>query len=254
MTATNCLGLEGKRVVVAGAGAIGRACVAAYIKQGARLFVIDSNQARLRDVDAEFGLSAQGGGVLCADLADPEPARHAIDRACLQLGGIDVLLHAVGINNRQPVIRYTDDEWRTLIDVNLSSAFWIGRAAGERMCARGAGRVVYLSSVSGTLAHQNHAPYAASKGGLNQLLRVMAAEWATSGVTVNGVAPGYMETELTREHLNQPGVREQLTSMVPAGRLGTPEEVVGPVLFLSSDLASFVTGHVLYVDGGRTLV
>jgi NAD(P)-dependent dehydrogenase (short-subunit alcohol dehydrogenase family) len=108
--------------------------------------------------------------------------------------------------------------------------------------------------VSGILAHHSHGPYAASKGGINQLLRVMAREWAPHGVTVNALAPGYIETPLTAHHLAQPGKRDELESQVPAGRLGTPEELTGPALFLSSRHAQFITGHVLYIDGGRTLV
>jgi NAD(P)-dependent dehydrogenase (short-subunit alcohol dehydrogenase family) len=111
-----------------------------------------------------------------------------------------------------------------------------------------------LSSVSGLLAHKLHAPYAASKGGLNQMGRVMAAEWAGSGVTVNMLAPGYIETNLTSAYLEKPGVRAGLEALVPAGRLGLPADIVGPALFLSSRQSSFVTGHVMYIDGGRTLV
>jgi NAD(P)-dependent dehydrogenase (short-subunit alcohol dehydrogenase family) len=122
------------------------------------------------------------------------------------------------------------------------------------MVPAGGGRIVFLSSVSGLLAHADHAPYAATKGGVNQLCRVMAREWAPHGVTVNAVAPGYTETELTRGHLAKPGVRDGMTALVPAGRLGTTGDLVGPVLFLCSAQSAFVTGHVMYVDGGRTLV
>ena len=122
------------------------------------------------------------------------------------------------------------------------------------MVAQGHGRVLALSSVSGLLAHHSHGPYAASKGGINQLLRVMAREWAASGVTVNALAPGYIETPLTAGHLAKPGKREELEGLVPAGRLGTPDELTGPALFLSSRHAGFITGHVMYIDGGRTLV
>jgi NAD(P)-dependent dehydrogenase (short-subunit alcohol dehydrogenase family) len=114
--------------------------------------------------------------------------------------------------------------------------------------------MVFVSSVSGLLAHPDHAPYAATKGGLNQLCRVMAREWAPSGVTVNAVAPGYIETDMTRDHLDKDGNREVLSRLVPAKRLGVPEEVADAVTFLASDRAGFVTGHVLYVDGGRVLV
>jgi gluconate 5-dehydrogenase len=122
------------------------------------------------------------------------------------------------------------------------------------MCAAGYGRMIFLSSVSGLLAHAHHAPYAATKGGLNQLVRVMAREWAPRGVTVNAVAPGYIETDLTRDYLAQPSIREDLVSLVPAGRLGTSTEVADAVSFLASDRAAFVTGHILYVDGGRILI
>ena len=114
--------------------------------------------------------------------------------------------------------------------------------------------MIFLSSVSGLLAHAHHAPYAATKGGLNQLVRVMAREWAPRGVTVNAVAPGYIETDLTRDYLSQPSIREDLVSLVPAGRLGTSSEVADAVSFLASDRSTFITGHVLYVDGGRILI
>ena len=116
------------------------------------------------------------------------------------------------------------------------------------------GRMVFVSSVSGLLAHPNHAPYAATKGGMNQMLRVMAREWARHGVTVNAVAPGYIETDLTKAYLDKDNNRESLESLVPAERLGHPEEVADAVTFLASDRARFITGQILYVDGGRVLV
>jgi NAD(P)-dependent dehydrogenase (short-subunit alcohol dehydrogenase family) len=108
--------------------------------------------------------------------------------------------------------------------------------------------------VSGLLAHPHHAPYAATKGGLNQMLRVMAREWAPYGVTVNGVAPGYIETDLTKDYLDQGNNRQSLASLIPAERLGRPQEVADAVTFLASDRAGFITGQILYVDGGRVLV
>jgi gluconate 5-dehydrogenase len=120
--------------------------------------------------------------------------------------------------------------------------------------ANGHGRIVYLSSVSALLAHKDHSPYAASKGGINQLMRVMAREWAPHGVTVNAIAPGYIETSLTAAYLAKPGMRQSMEDLVPAGRLGTPADLTGPALFLCSDRSAFVTGQVLFIDGGRTLV
>jgi NAD(P)-dependent dehydrogenase (short-subunit alcohol dehydrogenase family) len=248
------LGLEGAAVLVAGAGGIGRALIEGFAGVGARVVAVDHDAARVASVVRELDLEARGGGGLLGDLRDPDRARTVVADAAERLGTIDVFVHALGINDRKPIVEYTDAEWRTFIDVNLNSAFWLGQAAGKLMCAQGRGRQIYLSSVAGSLAHKNHGPYAATKGGINQMMRVMANEWAPSGVTVNAIAPGYIETPLTAAHLAKPGVRAGLEALVPAGRLGIVEDVVGPALFLASRHAAFVTGHVLFVDGGRTLV
>jgi gluconate 5-dehydrogenase len=155
---------------------------------------------------------------------------------------------------RKPVLDLDDADWEQTVSLNLSTAYWLGRAVGRLMVGQRYGRMVFVSSVSGLLAHPDHAPYAATKGGMNQLLRVMAREWAPHGVTVNAVAPGYIETDLTKAYLDTGNHRESLQSLVPAGRLGRPEEVADAITFLASDRARFITGQVLYVDGGRTLV
>ena len=214
----------------------------------------DVDQARLTQLEEqarEHGGHLEG---LAADLTDPEACRRIVKEAAGRLGSIQVFLHAVGRNNRLPILELDDDAWTDLVSLNLSSAYWTGQAVGREMCAAGYGRMIFLSSVSGLLAHAHHAPYAATKGGLNQLVRVMAREWAPNGVTVNAVAPGYIETDLTRDYLSQPSIREDLVSLVPAGRLGTSAEVADVVSFLASDRATFITGHILYVDGGRILI
>ena len=146
-------------------------------------------------------------------------------------GRSKVFLHAVGRNNRLPILDLDDSAWTDLVSLNLSTAYWTGQAVGREMCAAGCGRMVFLSSVSGLLAHAHHAPYAATEGGPNQLVRVMAREWAPHGVTANAVAPGYIETDLTRDCLARPSSREDLVSLVPAGRLGTTSEVADAVTY-----------------------
>ncbi|CAN5677749.1 SDR family oxidoreductase [soil metagenome] len=253
ITSSDWLGLRGARVLVAGVGGIGAACARGYADQGASVLVVDRDHDKIQALkSAEDGLTPLDG--IVADLTSEGEAARVVDTAVERLGGLDVLLHSVGVNDRRPVLDFTVDDFEQMMRVNLVSAFSLAQAAGRHMTAAGKGRIVMVSSVSGLLAHAKHGPYAASKGGLNQLMRVMAHEWAASGVTVNAVAPGYVETHLTSDYLERPGVREDITALVPAGRLGTPGELVGPVLFLSSPHAAFVTGHVLYVDGGRTLV
>lgn len=254
MGSSDWLGLAGSAVVVAGAGGLGSTCALGFVRAGARVLVVDRDSRRLDELAADQEFRHGGGQTAVYDLCQADSGAAIVDEALQTLGGLDVALHCLGINDRRPILDFTDGEWGRMIETNLATAFRFAGAAGRHMTDKGGGRVIFFSSVSGLLAHKEHGPYAASKGGINQMMRVMAVEWAGNGVTVNAVAPGYIETPLTSEHLRRPGVRDALTSLVPAGRLGVPEDVVGPVLFLASSHASFVTGQVLYVDGGRTLV
>ena len=241
------LGLSGARVLVAGAGGIGSACIEEFVAAGASVLAVDRDDSRLAAL-------RPGAATERLDLTSTEGCEEAVAAAQQRLGGLDVLVHSIGVNHRVPILDTTDEDWNRILELNLTSAFRLGRAAGRVMVEAGFGRQIYCSSVSSILAHPDHGPYAASKGGINQLVRVMAREWASRGVTVNAIAPGYVDTELTRAHLDRPGVRDHYTSMVPAGRLGTVNDLTGPVLYQASRQAAFVTGHVLFVDGGRTLV
>jgi gluconate 5-dehydrogenase len=241
------LGLEGQRVVVAGgAGTIGSALVAGFADAGASVGVLDLDVSA---VDARVSATAR------ADLSDGDAARSSLQSVIDELGGLDGLVHCVGINERKPIESYTAPEWDRIVGVNLTSAFHLSAHAAVAMRGQGRGRIVFFSSVAGRSGHKLHGPYAATKGAINQLMRVIAHEYAVHGVTANAVAPGYMDTELTRRYLtDNPDKRQALIELIPAGRFGTLQEVVDPVLFLCSPRAAFITGQVLYIDGGRTII
>lgn len=245
------LGLAGARVLIVGAGGFGEALVHAYAQAGARIFLLDRDQERLDKVVADLPLGAAATSI--TDITHPDECERGVAAAAASLGGIDVLVHAAGINRRTPIEDISYDDWDQIQSTNLSSCLWLGRAAAQLMKPARRGSLVFFSSVSGRLAHPHHGAYAASKGGLNQLLRVMAIEWAPHGINVNAVAPGYALTPLTAAYCAVPGQMEELTAHVPAGRLATPDDIVGPVLMLSSPRLAYTTGQILYVDGGRTL-
>jgi gluconate 5-dehydrogenase len=248
------LTLGRRPALVFGAGGLGGASALSLAAQGAQVALVDANQDNLDAVVQAAKETGHEIRPLSADLRTADGCREAVREAVGLVGTPQVFLHAIGRNIRKPVLDLDDADWQDTLTLNLSSAWWLGQAVGRLMVAERYGRMVFVSSVSGLLAHQHHAPYAATKGGMNQMLRVMAHEWAPYGVTVNAVAPGYIETDLTKAYLDKENHRESLESLVPADRLGRPEEVADAVTFLASDRARFITGQVLYIDGGRALV
>jgi NAD(P)-dependent dehydrogenase (short-subunit alcohol dehydrogenase family) len=245
--------LSGKVALVVGAGGLGSAIAAGLADFGARLAIADLDVELAKRVARVCARPGRGSTLaLGVDVTNPAQVRAAVTALEQATDRIDILVNAAGTIIRKPATDFAPAEWRRVIDVNLSGVFYVTQAVGKGMLERGYGRVLTIASVSALLGHPHHAPYAASKGGVALLTKVLATEWASRGVTANAIGPTYVETNLNAAELAEPGVREALIARIPAGRLALPTDIVGAAVYLCSDAAAFVTGQTLYVDGGRT--
>jgi gluconate 5-dehydrogenase len=171
-----------------------------------------------------------------------------------RVGPLDILVNNAGMQLRAPLTEFTDTDWHRILDTNLTSAFLVGREAARRMTGRGHGKIINICSLQSEVVRPGIAPYAATKGALKMLTKGMCADWGPYGVQVNGLGPGYIDTELTRPLVEDEEFSAWVRRRTPAGRWGRTEDLVGGVLFLASPAADFVSGQVLYVDGGMTSV
>ncbi len=179
----------------------------------------------------------------------------AVDRARSELGRIDILVNNAGINVPRPALEVTEEDWDRVLDVDLKGVFFTSQAvARSAMVPQGGGKIVNIASIMGVVGYERRAAYCSAQAGVVNLTRVLAFEWARHGITVNAVGPTFVETPLTRPMFEDAAFKEDVLRRIPLGRLGTPEDVVGAVVYLSSPAADMVTGHALLVDGGWTAV
>jgi NAD(P)-dependent dehydrogenase (short-subunit alcohol dehydrogenase family) len=179
--------------------------------------------------------------------------RQAVAAAVEKLGAIDILLNNAGVNVRKTVLELSEEEWDLVVDTNLKGYFLVAQAVAPHLIARGRGKVINVSSIFGAVGMNNQLAYASSKGGVVQMTKVMAIEWAPHGVTVNAIAPTYFETPLVAALRDDPERFRFINERTPMGRWGQPEELEGTVVYLASRASDFVTGQTLYVDGGWTI-
>ena len=242
--------LDGKKALVTGAaGGLGQAIADGLARQGAIVYGTSRDQATAEALAARYGTEP-----VILDQADLTGIEKAVDRLYEVSGGIDLLCNNAGINIPQKATDVDVETWNKILNVNLSGIFFLSQAIGKRWIHDGvAGSIVNVSSQAGSVAIEERASYGSSKAALSHLTKVLALEWAPSKIRVNAIAPTFIRTDLTESTLSKPGWAEELLSRIPLGRLGNPEDVVGAVVYLFSEEASLVTGHVLIVDGGYTI-
>ncbi len=240
--------LAGRRAIVTGAAAgIGRAVAEAFARAGAAVVVLDRDGDRARSVAGELGASA-----VVADVADGAALAAAFAEAAGLLGGLDVVVNNAGVGDVKALHRYADADWDRLVGVNLKGTFNGLRSAVPLLRAAGGGSIVNVASLSGLRPTRGEAPYSAAKAGVIALTASAALEYGPE-IRVNCVSPGFVETPLTAGLLSRPEVRDRVEGRIPLGRVGTPVEIANVVTFLASDLASYMTGANLVVDGGSIL-
>ena len=242
--------LTGKNALVTGAsGGIGRTIAMQLKAQGA---VVSLSGTRVDALDALAAELGEGAHVVPADLSSEEGAAQLITDATAAMGSIDILVNNAGLTRDNLAMRLKEEDWQTVLDVNLTSAFRLSKACLRGMMKARWGRIIGITSIVGVTGNAGQANYAASKAGMIGMSKSLAQEVATRGITVNCIAPGFIETPMT-DALNEDQQNGILAS-IPAGRMGTPEDIASAVVYLSSEEAAYVTGQTLHVNGGMAMI
>jgi 2-deoxy-D-gluconate 3-dehydrogenase len=246
---SNIFHLGGRAALVTGGnGGIGLGMAQGLAQAGAAVAIAGRDKAKNAAALKQLGASAIE---LECDLTDERACRAMVDEAASRLGRLDILVNNAGINIRKAPQDYSLDEWRRVLDTNLTSAFVAAQAAYPHMKRAGAGKIVNIGSMMSIFGASFAAPYGASKGGIVQLTKALAAAWARDNIQVNAVLPGWIDTELTRRaRRDVKGLHERVLARTPAGRWGEPRDLAGIAVFLASSASDFITGTAIPVDGG----
>jgi NAD(P)-dependent dehydrogenase (short-subunit alcohol dehydrogenase family) len=245
--------LAGRVALVTGANrGIGRGLVDALASAGATVAVTARNYSSADAVAAEVLATGGNASAHALDVSDVASIQAAVDEVVHRHGRVDVLVANAGLGANHPALDVSEQDWDEMMDVNAKGLFFTAQAAGRVMVAQGSGRIVAISSQASLVGIRDHAVYCASKGAVNQLVRVLALEWGASGVNVNAVAPTFIHTPGTAERLDDPEYLSAVVDRIPMGHVGTIADVAGAVVYLASDAAAMVNGTILPVDGGWT--
>ncbi|MFB3923608.1 MAG: SDR family NAD(P)-dependent oxidoreductase [Terriglobia bacterium] len=245
------LSLEGKRALVfGGTSGLGKSMAVGFAQAGADIVPVSRRAEEVRKTAEEIRRLGRQALEINADVLRRADVQCVIDRTLTEMGRIDILVNSVGVNKRIPSLDIEDKDWDFIMDTNLRGTWHTCQMVGRVMKEQRYGRIINIASIVGQVSAHEAAPYSAAKGGVIQLTRSLAAEWAKYNVTVNAIAPGVFETPLNVNIVNEPGRKASIMAHTPMRRFGNLEEIKGAAIFLASDSASYVTGEVLAVDGG----
>ena len=253
--ATRLFDLTGRTALITGSSrGIGLAIARGLGDAGATVVLNGRDAAAIGAAADE--LRAEGIGVATAafDVTDPAAVTAAVATIEAEVGAIDILVNNAGLQKRMPLTEFPLEEWKRVLETNIDAPFIVGQAVARRMIPRGYGKIINICSVTSELGRPTIAPYATSKGAIKMLTKSMCAEWAAHGINVNGIGPGWFKTELNRALVESESFNSWLIQRAPMRRWGELPELAGAAVFLASDAASYVNGHILYVDGGVTAV
>jgi 2-deoxy-D-gluconate 3-dehydrogenase len=246
---TNPFDLSGKVAVVTGANTgIGQAIALALAAAGADIAAVGRTPAE--DTVAKARALGRRAEIVSADLSTIEPVQRVVDETVAKLGGLDILVNNAGIIRRADAVDFTEEDWDAVVDTNLKSVFFLCQAAGRHMIANGGGKIINIASMLTFQGGIRVPSYTASKSGIGGLTKLLANEWATKGVNVNAIAPGYIATNNTAALQADELRNKSIVDRIPAGRWGDPSDLGGAAVFLASRAADYVQGHILAVDGG----
>ena len=246
--------LTGKvAIVVGGAGGIGRGLALGLADAGADVVVASRSIEHLEDVAKEIQAKGRKSLAVTVDIVDEKSVTNMVDSVLKAFPHIDILVNAAGLAIRKPAETFPIDEWQQVMDINARGTFLTCQAVGRVMIKQHSGKIINVSSVRGRYGlPADYAAYCTSKGAVDILTRTLACEWAKHNVLVNAVAPTIVETDLTRTALANPDYAKQMMSRIPLGKWAMPEDIVGATIFFASKASDFITGQVLYIDGGAT--
>lgn len=251
----NTFSLEGKiMVITGGTNGIGRGLTDYFMDQGVTVIALGSRDETADKLKSEYAAMGKTIDARALDVRRVPDIAPVFDQIVSDYGRIDILVNCAGMGHPIPAIDVTEDDWNTMMDLNLRGAFFCAQAAARHMLKRGEGHIINITSQISLVANEGETVYCASKGGMNQMTRVLALEWGKEGVIVNAVAPTFTYTPGTAERLDEPSFRASVLARIPRGTLGTIDDVASAVHYLASGHADMASGSILVIDGGWTSV